>query len=149
MTLWTLWIYFPVLQMRKREDLEKLLVRKEWNSRYDCLLLTVSKGAMIDPWSIPGNVALRELFILVINDFVIYTWSSRPCPTVLSGCFAITSDWWYVLGFIVGSWFLIAMADCVAGNTYATSPRIKALDPETQRVFPGQRHSRHVPMRLC
>ena len=49
-----------------------------------------------------------------------------------------------VLGFTVGAWVLIAKADCVAGDAYATNPCIKVLDPKIQRVFPGQRYSRSL-----
>lgn len=56
------------------------------------MLLTVSKGAVIDPWPIPGNVALRELFILVMNDFVMYTSSSGHVLLACRVAFAITSD---------------------------------------------------------
>ena len=49
-----------------------------------------------------------------------------------------------VLGFTVGAWVLIAKADCVAGDAYGTNRCIKVLDPEIQRVFPGQRYSRSL-----
>ena len=49
-----------------------------------------------------------------------------------------------VLGFTVGACILIAKAGWVAGDACATNPCIKVLDPEIQRIFPGQTYSRSL-----
>ena len=66
---------------------------------------------------------------------------------ILLACLAVCNNirlMMLVLGFTVGAWVFIAKAGCVAGDAYATNPCIKVLDPEIQRVFPGQRYSRSL-----
>ena len=94
---------------------------------------------MSEPWPTPGNVALRMFFMLVIDEFVIYTWSNGPCYTGFWACLTQTPR------LMMCTWFhcccpWVWLPRPVAKQNVSTWPApTKSLRPCTSRLgFPGQ-----------
>lgn len=79
-------------------------MRKELTEWSGCSVLLSPKESrtITESWPTLGNVILRIFLMLVIDNFVIYSLSNKPCHTNLSGCLVQSSNWWWVPGVITG-----------------------------------------------
>lgn len=122
--------------MGKNETFKRLLVRKARTQQVQLFTPHCLQKNHDWPLASPWECGSWEFFVLVSEDFVIYTWSNGSCPTGLSGCSVLISGLVMCTWFHIGYYFGLPQQSIYSDICLCYQTLHKGLEPWDSRSHP-------------